>query len=118
MGTLGVPNYHHLREDVGLYAVTKAPGDRGKFRTPSLREISLTAPYMHNGVFGTLEEVVEFYDRGGGAHPNKSPLLRPLGLTAGEKKALVEFLKSLADEPVIVDRPPLPEYQLRTLGRN
>lgn len=116
--TLGTPNYDNLREDVGLYAVTKEQGDRGKFRTPSLREVSLTAPYMHNGVFATLEDVVEFYDRGGGIHPNKSRLLRPLGLTDGEKKALVEFLKSLAGDPVVVEPPRLPEYKLRTLGKN
>lgn len=118
MKTLGVPNYDNLRADVGLYAVTKEPGDRGKLRTPSLREVSLTAPYMHNGVFATLEDVVEFYNRGGGIHPNKSRLLRPLGLTDAEKKALVEFLKSLAGDPVVVEPPRLPEYKLRTLGKN
>jgi cytochrome c peroxidase len=118
MKTLGVPNYDNLREDVGLYAVTKEPGDRGKFRTPSLREVALTAPYMHNGVFATLEDVVEFYNRGGGPHPHKSPLLRPLGLTDGEKKTLVEFLKSLAGDPIVVERPALPEYKVRGLGKN
>jgi cytochrome c peroxidase len=118
MKTLGVPNYDNLREDVGLFAVTKDARDRGKFRTPSLREVSLTAPYMHNGVFATLEQVVEFYDRGGGAHPNKSPLLRPLGLTVAEKMALVEFLRALAGDPVLVEPPALPDYKLRTLGKN
>jgi cytochrome c peroxidase len=118
MKTLGVPDYDNLREDVGLYAVTKAPGDRGRFRTPSLREVSRTAPYMHNGVFATLAEVVEFYDRGGGARPGKSPLLKPLGLSAAEKHALVEFLGTLAGEVVVVDRPPLPDYKLRALGKN
>ncbi|MBI4611670.1 MAG: hypothetical protein HY726_21995, partial [Candidatus Rokubacteria bacterium] len=96
MKTLGTPNYDNLREDIGLYAVTKEPGDRGKFRTPSLREVALTAPYMHNGVFATLESVVELYNRGGGIHPNKSPLLKPLGLTDAERKGLVEFLRSLS----------------------
>jgi len=118
MKTLGTPGYDNLREDPGLYAVTKEQGDRGKFRTPSLREVPLTAPYMHNGVFATLEDVVEFYDRGSGTHPNKSSLLRPLGLTDAEKKALAEFLKSLAGDPVIVERPALPEYKLRALEKN
>src|SRR3990167_2504367 len=117
MKTLGTPNYTNLRDDAGLYAVTKEPPDRGRFRTPSLREVALTAPYMHNGVLATLEEVVEFYNRGGGIHPNKSPLLAPLGLAAAEKKALVEFLEALTGEPVVVDPPTLPEYKLRALGK-
>src|SRR5690606_8917506 len=79
------------------------------FRTPSLRELRYTAPYMHNGVFATLAEVVDFFDRGGGDAPNKSPLLQPLGLSAGEKSDLVAFLESLSmDEPLIVDTPALP----------
>jgi len=118
MKTLGVPNYDNLREDVGLYGVTKEPGDRGKFRTPSLREVALTAPYMHNGSLATLDDVMDFYNRSGGAHPNKSPLLQPLGLGDGEKRALVEFLKSLSGEPIVVERPILPDYKLRTLGKN
>lgn len=118
MKTLGVPNYDNLREDVGLFGVTKEPGDRGKFRTPALREVALTAPYMHNGSLGSLEEVVEFYNRGGGAHPHKSPLLRPLALGDGEKRALVEFLRSLTGDPIVVERPTPPEYKLRTLGKN
>jgi cytochrome c peroxidase len=118
MKTLGVPNYDNLREDVGLYGVTKEAGDRGKFRTPSLREVALTAPYMHNGALATLDDVVEFYNRGGGTRPGKSPLLRPLGLADGEKRALVEFLRSLSGEPIVVERPTPPEYKLRTLGKN
>jgi cytochrome c peroxidase len=104
--------YRGAALDGGLYYVTKNPKDIGKFRTPSLRELKYTAPYMHNGIFYTLEEVVEFYDRGGGAAPNKSPLMKPLGLTAQEKKDLVAFLESLSmDEPLIVKSPVLPEYQ-------
>lgn len=118
MKTLGAGNYDNLREDVGLSGVTKEPADRGKFRTPSLREVAITAPYMHSGVFRTLEEVVEFYDRGGGSHANKSPLLKPLGLSAREKGALVEFLRSLTGDPVMVERPALPDYKLRPLGKN
>lgn len=116
--TLGVPNYMNIREDVGLYAVTKDPKDQGKFRTPALREAGRTAPYMHNGAFRTLEEVVAFYNRGGGRHPNKSPLLKPLGLTQDQQRALVEFLKSFSGAPVVVKAPALPEYKPRKLGEN
>ncbi len=116
--TLGAPNVENYREDPGLSGVTKEQADWGKFRTPSLREVSRTAPYMHNGGFATLEEVVDFYDRGGGPHRNKSPLLRPLGLTAAEKRALLEFLKSLSGDPVVVERPDLPDYKPRKLGQN
>jgi cytochrome c peroxidase len=116
--TLGAPNAENYREDPGLYGVTKEKADWGKFRTPGLREVSRTAPYMHNGSLGTLEDVVAFYDRGGGQHRNKSPLVKPLGLTAGEKRALVEFLKSLAGDPVVMERPELPDYAPRKLGQN
>ncbi len=118
MKTLGVPDYDNLREDVGLFGVTKDPADRGKFRTASLREVALTAPYMHNGSLPSLEDVVAFYNRGGGAHPNKSSLLKPLGLSDVESRALVDFLRSLGGEPVVVERPAPPEYKLRTLGKN
>lgn len=116
--TLGVPGYMGLREDVGLFAVTKNPNDRGKFRTPTLREVGQTAPYMHNGAFKTLEEVVAFYGRGGGRHPNKSPLLKTLGLKQSDQRDLVEFLKSLSGDPVVMKAPTLPEYKPRKLGAN
>jgi len=116
--TLGAPNAENYREDPGLYGVTKEKADWGKFRTPSLREVSRTAPYMHNGSLATLEEVVAFYDRGGGPHRNKDPLLKPLGLTAAETRALVEFLKSLSGDPVVIERPELPDYNPRKLGQN
>lgn len=116
--TLGAPNAEQYREDPGLYGVTKQKADWGKFRTPSLREVSRTAPYMHNGSLTTLDDVVAFYDRGGGQHRNKSPLLKPLGLTVAEKRALVEFLKSLAGDPVVIERPDWPDYKPRKLGEN
>ncbi len=116
--TLGAPNAESYREDPGLYGVTKDRKDWGKFRTPSLREVSRTAPYMHNGMLATLEDVVDFYDRGGGQHRSKSPLLKPLGLASGERRALVEFLKSLVGDPVVIERPDLPDYQPRKLGQN
>ena len=101
--------YRDAEEDLGRYYRTRDPGDVGKFRTPSLRELRYTAPYMHNGVFATLPEVVEFFDRGGGDAPNKSPLLRPLGLSSDEKRDLVAFLESMSmDEPLVVEAPELP----------
>jgi cytochrome c peroxidase len=66
---------------------------------------------MHNGVYATLQEVVDFYDRGGGAAPNKDPALRPLNLRPREKEQLVAFLLSLSGEPLAVERPVPPPYQ-------
>ncbi|MBD5803781.1 Cytochrome c551 peroxidase precursor [Azoarcus sp. Aa7] len=105
--------YRNADRDYGLFYATKNPKDAGKFRTPSLREVKYTAPYMHNGVFATLDEVVDFYDRGGEAGTNKSPLIKPLGLTAQEKKDLVAFIAALSmTEPLIHDDPKLPgDYQ-------
>lgn len=101
--------YRNRDEDVGRYYRTRDPADIGKFRTPSLRELKYTAPYMHNGVFATLREVVDFFDAGGGEIPNKSPLLKPLGLSGDEKNALVAFLEALSMErPLIVAAPMLP----------
>lgn len=105
--------YRDVDRDLGLYYQTKNPKDMGKFRTPSLRELKVTAPYMHSGVLYTLDEVVDFYNRGGGAGPNKSTLIKPLGLNDAEKKDLVSFLESLSmDAPLIVDDPKLPSYQV------
>ncbi len=116
--TLGAPAVEGYRDDPGLFGVTKDPRDRGKFRTPSLRELVHTAPYMHNGRFATIDEVVAFYDAGAGVHDNKSPRLRPLGLTDGERKALVAFLRSLSGDALVVERPDLPDYRVRPLGKN
>ena len=115
---IGVPNFMNLRADPGLYVVTKEEGDRGKFRTPTLREVARTAPYMHNGALATLEDVVAFYDKGGGSGPNKSPRLKPLGLSADERNALVAFLKSLSGEAVSAKEPKIPDYEIRKLGDN
>ncbi len=109
----GVPEkvYRTADRDLGLYYTTKREEDKGKFRTPSLRELKYTAPYLHNGVFFTLEEVIEFYDKAGGDEPSKSPLLRSLKLTAEEKKDLLAFLLALSsDKPLIVPLPALPDY--------
>ncbi|MDR3702333.1 MAG: cytochrome c peroxidase [Candidatus Sulfopaludibacter sp.] len=84
--------------DVGRYAVTHDPRDWGVFKTPTLREISRTAPYMHDGSLPTLEEVVDFYDRGGKPNRNLDANIKPLHLTAEQKSDLVAFLKALNGE--------------------
>jgi cytochrome c peroxidase len=81
--------------DSGRRRVTGRSEDTGRFKTPTLREIGSTAPYMHDGTLQTLEDVIEFYDRGGHANPYRDPELRRLSLTVSEKKALLRFLKSL-----------------------
>jgi cytochrome c peroxidase len=86
--------------DLGRYEVTQNPADRWKYKTPTLRNVALTAPYMHDGRFATLREVVDFYDEGGVPHPTLDPLIRPLGLADGEKDDLVAFLESLTGDTV------------------
>ncbi|HEY1861187.1 MAG TPA: cytochrome c peroxidase [Gemmataceae bacterium] len=81
--------------DLGRFAVTKRDADRGRFKTPTLRGVSKTAPYMHNGSVKTLEEVVDFYNRGGGENPNRDEALKPLDLTKEEMLDLIAFLKAL-----------------------
>lgn len=101
--------YRASDDDLGLEYLTRDAADRGKFRTPSLRELRHTAPYMHNGALSTLRAVVDFFDRGGGEGAPKSPLLQPLGLTPDEKTDLVAFLESLSmDAPPAVTAPVLP----------
>lgn len=102
--------YRQADRDLGLYYTTKREEDKGRFRTPSLRELKYTGPYMHNGVFANLKEVVDFYDRGGGEDSHKSPRIKPLNLTEEEKEALISFLESLSGDEVKVEPPPMPEY--------
>jgi cytochrome c peroxidase len=88
--------------DLGVYAIDHVPQHRHAFKTPNLRNVAVTAPYMHNGVYRTLEEVVDFYDRGGGvglgiALPHQTLSSEPLHLSHGEKADLVAFLRSLTD---------------------
>jgi len=106
---LGVPQVGPMKEDLGRYYVTRRPEDKGAFKTPTLRSIIETAPYMHDGAFKTLEEVVEFFDVGGGANPNLSSLMKPLGLSAKEKKELIAFLHALTGEEIPFEFPELPE---------
>lgn len=100
---MGVQDYLALKRDVGAHVQThKADGsDRGSFITPSLRELTYTAPYMHNGMLSTLDEVVDFYNRGGGQDSNKDQRMKPLSLSKQEQAALVAFLESLSGDPLI-----------------
>jgi cytochrome c peroxidase len=93
-------SFEQPQPDVGRYEVTLDPADSWAYRTPGLRNVALTAPYMHDGSLGTLEAVVEFYDRGGIDNPQKDPLLKPLGLSPQDRKALVAFLRSLTADNV------------------
>ncbi len=104
--------YRTTKDDLGLYFRSKERRDMGKFRTPMLRYTNFTAPYMHNGAFFTLEEVVDFYDEGGGANNfgTKTRILKPLGLSDEEKEDLVAFLEALSGEEITIQTPLLPEY--------
>lgn len=103
----GIDNEQHT--DVGLAAITKNPADIGKFRVTTLRNIALTAPYMHDGRFATLEEVVEHYNSGIGlthhnVDENMHVFMGGLGLTEQDKGDLVAFLKTLTDSTLITDK--------------
>lgn len=86
--------------DLGRYEITEDPQDRWKFRTPSLRNVALTRPYMHNGSLSTLEDVVAFYDAGGVPNELLDPLINRLRLSDGERADLVAFLRSLTSPAV------------------
>ncbi len=88
-------------EDIGRARVTSKESDVGSFKTPSLRNIEMTGPYMHDGSMRTLEEVVDFYSTGGKSHPAKDVLMKPISLTTTEKTDLINFLKSLTDHEFI-----------------
>ncbi len=81
--------------DTGRYAITKDEKDWGAFKVPTLRDVEHSYPYMHDGSLATLEEVIDYYDRGGIPNKNLHPLIKPLHLSAEEKKHLLEFLKAL-----------------------
>ena len=94
-----------IDRDSGRYKIHRFPELLFAFKTPGLRNVEKTAPYMHNGVYQTLDEVVEFYHKGGGAGigidlPSQSLPFDSLMLSAAEKKAIVQFLRSLTDRPV------------------
>ncbi len=96
------------KPDIGREAITKNPADRGRFKTPGLRNVARTYPYMHDGKTPTLEAVVEFLNAGGVPNPNLDPIIKPLGLGAREQKDLVAFLNALTGPEPIVQPPKLP----------
>ncbi len=116
---LGLSYYGHELEDRGRYNVTLDPKDMGRFRTPTLRNVLRTRPYMHNGIF-ELEGIISSYNSGmptlartaaqkdDPLFPIKDPLLKPLGLNSQEKEDLIAFLTSLSESPRRMRPPPLP----------
>jgi cytochrome c peroxidase len=97
----------HDDADHGRFVHSKLEGDKGSFKTPTLREIARTAPYMHDGRFATLEEVIDYYDKGGTPNPQLDEEIFPLKLTAQQKADLVTFLKEgLASETYPAMEPP------------
>ncbi|MCP4701525.1 MAG: cytochrome-c peroxidase [Gammaproteobacteria bacterium] len=108
--------YREWKDDAGVYYTTKRPNDAGKFRTQPLRYLRYTAPYMHGGQFFTLEEVVDFYNDGGGenqftkTYGNKTKILKPLNLSDDEKEALAAFLDEISGDEIKMAIPKIPEY--------
>jgi cytochrome c peroxidase len=110
--------YRKIKDDAGLYYRTKQKSDMGKFRTPPLRYTAYTAPFMHNGTFLDFEELVDFYNAGGGTNEftdgtmakAKTKLLKPLKLSDKEKEDLIAFLESLSGEEIRIPTPKLPPY--------
>jgi cytochrome c peroxidase len=103
------------KPDEGRYAITKDNADMGAFKTPTIRDVALRAPYMHNGSEKTLEDVVELYNKGGRTgDPNVSPLIVPLGLNKSEKKALVAFMTNAMTSlnPEVANVKPIPASEL------
>ena len=89
-----------LQEDMGRYEVSKRAQDRWAYRTPTLRNVALTGPYMHDGSLATLEAVVDYYEQGGIDNPGKDALVKPLQLSGDDKRNLVAFLRTLTGENV------------------
>jgi cytochrome c peroxidase len=106
---LGIGYKNGKYSDVGRYDVTKDQKDMGAFLTPTLRNVEVTYPYMHDGSLNTLMDVINIYNQGGIPNPNLDKDIKPLNLTNAEKADLVEFLKSLTGQPVVVSKPILPK---------
>jgi cytochrome c peroxidase len=100
--------------DEGRFKITNNPDDKGKFKTPTVRDAALRAPYLHNGSEKSLEDVIKFYDRGGGRDPNLDRMMVPLGLSEKEVKALVAFMKValVSVNPEVADVKPVPQSEL------
>ena len=109
--------YREFKDDLGVYFSTKRPRDMGRFRTQPLRYLLYTAPYMHAGQFFTLEEVVEFYNDGGGENEftervgNKTPILKPLDLGESGMAGLVAFLEEISGDEIVMAIPIIPPYE-------
>jgi cytochrome c peroxidase len=109
------PTGAYPEPNTGVFNVTKNPADMGRFKAPTLRNIAVTAPYMHDGSIATLEEVLDHYEAGGrtiasgpnagigSANPRKDPVIQRLSLTAEQRADLIAFLKSLTDEELLHD---------------
>jgi cytochrome c peroxidase len=118
---LGLHYYGRKYEDRGRYVITENPEDMGAFKTPSLRDVMFTGPWMHNGFFGDIEGVINMYDNGMARpkprpgleddplFPTTSPILKKLNLTEEEKQHLIAFLESISATPFRMGRPELPE---------
>ena len=108
---IGIPetvNGKELSKDPGRFAIYQIPNFKHSFKTPSIRNVALTGPYMHNGVFSTLGEVVEFYNNGGGRGiglevENQTLPEDSLMLTSSEKKALIAFMHTLTDSSFVAN---------------
>ena len=113
--SIGAPEdvYRETKNDLGLYYQGKQDRDKGKFRTATLRYVKYSAPFMHNGAFFTLEEVVDFYNQVGGETPfgNKTQILKPLNLTDEEKADLIEFLETMSGEEIVLPIPKVPPLE-------
>jgi len=112
---LGAKQTGPLKEDEGRYNVTKDPEDKGKFKTPTIRDAALRPPYLHSGSEKTLEDVVEFYNQGGGKGvKNLDPMMVPLGLSKKEVKALVAFMTHALTSlnPEVANVKPIPASDL------
>jgi cytochrome c peroxidase len=110
---IGTPEKDPKNADQGRYVVTKNPRDMGAFKTPTVRDAALRAPYLHNGSEASLESLVDFYDRGGNSVRNLDPLIVPLGLSRQEKTDLVAFMRALNSlNPEVAAVQPIPPAKL------
>lgn len=99
----------HKEPNLGRFAVTKEKKHHGAFKTPTLRNLKHTAPYMHDGSEKTLEDVVDYYDKGGFPNPGLDGRIKPIKLTPEEKKDLIAFMDALNGDPVKIAPPRLPQ---------
>jgi cytochrome c peroxidase len=104
---IGVDDEGNLT-DLGRYSETKADADKGAFKTPTLRNVAMSAPYMHDGSLKTLRDVVDYYAGGGNSNPYLDTKIKPLNLSRQERDDLVRFLESLTGEMPSNAGPPTP----------